>query len=142
MFSPDSSAEGFCCCGICWFATECNTCQPEVQRDEQNWNDAVAACPSVAWQVALHALPTMLEARVLPSSSSYQATILGSGDNAMEMFIKCRDQMTAAAACGTLAKLLVNDPQVIHANMVAASRTLDAWSPQAEFLSVGVQTSF
>eukprot|EP00435_Cladocopium_sp_Y103_P034177 s2293_g8.t2 len=101
---------------------------PKVQKDERNWNDAVAACQNDAWPVALHALPALLAARLSPSST-YQAAILG--DHNLEMFTKCRDSMTPAAACGTMARLSVNDPRVIHSSMVAASCALDdGWSPQ------------
>ena len=100
----------------------------KVQRDERNWNDAVAACQNDAWPLALHALPVLLAARMSPSST-YQAAILGG--RSLEMFTKCRDSMTPAAACGTMARLSVNDPRVIHSSMVAASCALDdSWSPQ------------
>ena len=111
------------------YVSNASITQLKVQRDERNWNDALAACQNHAWPLALQALPAMLAARLLPSSS-YQAAILGSGDG-VKMFKECRGSMTPAAACGTLARLLVNDPIVIHSSLVAASRALDnTWSPQ------------
>lgn len=39
--------------------------------------------------------------------------------------------MTPAAVCGTMARLLVNDPNIIHGSMVVAYEALDeSWSPQ------------
>lgn len=104
----------------------------EVKRDDRIWSDTLAACQKAnAWRLVLNALNAL--PAVTGTSGAYQAAILACENRsvALELFLRYQRWMTPAAVCGTMARLLVNDPNIIHGSMVVAYEALDeSWSPQ------------